>query len=248
MLELLENEDKEGGGSAQTGTLTHAGVAAFHKEKGGLDIRTKAAWDAIAKTKGMFPLADLDETRLFITPYMNDPRNIHAQFAKWNDGEDAVEKQVDFVLPCHHMDTTGIPIYIQGTFDQIRLINGVPRVYDLKTGKRTGWEMIHDYAVQLAAYTYGAKTVFPNVEPGYIIRAYGYRARGAVLPNPDGVFWSLPFKWNAIELLLDRVKLEVALIRQGEISFNPGPHCTYCEFEGLTGCLPRFNQLIQLGE
>lgn len=248
MLSLMADTDDEGGTPAQTGSLTHAGVAAFHKEKGGLEIRKKAAWDAIAKFKSGFPLADLDETRLFITPYMDDPRNIHALFAKWSDGEDAVEKGVEFTLPAHRMDPTGAPIYVQGTFDQIRMVNGVPRVYDLKTGKKTGWEMIHDYAVQLAAYTYGARQVFPDAEPGYIIRNYGYRVRGANLPAPDGIFWSMPFKWNAIDILLDKVRLEVALIRIGEINFNPGPHCTYCEFEGLTGCLPRFEVMCSDSE
>jgi hypothetical protein len=245
LVSFLDNEDDVGGEAAQTGSLTHAGVAAFHKERGNLEIRQKAAWDAIAKTRQMFPLANIDETRLFLTPYINDPRNIHAQIVQWSDGEPAIEKQVEFTLQPHRLDSTGELIYVQGTFDQIRYINGVPRIYDLKTGKKTGWEQIHDYSVQQAAYLKGASQFISNIDPtGYIIRCYGYRMKGANLPSPDGVFWCLPFKtWDAIDLLLDAVVFHVAMLRNGEVNFTPGPHCTFCEFGGLTGCLPEFDRI-----
>lgn len=243
MIHLIDNEDDEGGESAQTGSLTHAGVAAFHKTKGNLSMRKGAAWDAIAKAAKEFPLADKDEVRLFITPYMDDPRNINAVML-------AVEHEVEFTLDPHELDPTGEKIYIEGTLDQIRKWPHIryPVVDDLKTGKKTGWEMIHDYALQLAAYAYAARQCgFPDVGPGHIIRNYGYRVRGAEMPAPSGVFWAMPYKWDDIPSLLDTVKLGVALIRMGYYHFNPGPHCTYCEFGGLTGCKDQERKLIKLG-
>lgn len=241
MIGMIDCEDDEGSPAAQTGSLTHAGVAAFHKTQDKtLAERKKAAWDAIALNRTLFPVADETEVRLFITPYMDDPRNITANCV-------AVETGVEFELPPHELDPTGKPIFVQGTFDQLRMDeHGNVRLYDLKTGKKTGWEMIHDYAVQLAAYTYGCKQnpEFDRIKPGYIIRNYTYRMRDAVLPSPQGVFWSMPYQtMEQIDWLLSNVRLHVALIRSGYMEFNPGPHCTYCEFGGLANCMPRYEEL-----
>lgn len=248
LLDYLDCRDSEGGEAAQNGSLTHCGVAEFHKTEGRLDTRVKAAWDAIAANRAKFPLADTNEVKLFLTPYVADPRNIDAVFARMPDGKLAVEQQVDFSLAPHELDPTGLPIYIQGTFDQVRLTErGIPYVCDLKTGKISGLQMIHDYSVQLAAYTYGARQIWVNAIPGKIIRAHGYRVRDAVLPSPNGVFWTLPFDYSDIDILLENVRLHVALVRMGNVQFNPGPHCTYCEFGGLTGCLPRIKSIMYEG-
>lgn len=244
MIHLAEVEDDEGGVAAQTGSVTHAGIAAYHQEKGRLAIRKEAAWNAIAQAAAQFPLADKDEVRLFITPYMDDPRNYNAEML-------AVEMPVEFTLPPHPLDPTGTDIYVQGTLDQIRKMPGFrnPLVCDYKSGKKTGWEMLHDYATQIAAYTHGARQMgFPTVEPGYIIRGYGYRVRGAAHPSPDGVFWASPFKLVDVPDILETVQLGVALIRLGYYNFNPGPHCTFCEFGGLTGCRETQQKLIKLGK
>lgn len=251
MLEFLESEDDEGGPAAQTGSLTHAGVAAFHTTPGPLEGRVRAAWDAIAATRAKFPLAEADEVRLFITPYMADPRNIGARFAVIpkgfeRAGELAIEYPVSFVLEPHNLDPIKAPIHVQGTLDQIRVDDsGRYCVHDLKTGKPTAWAMIHDYAIQQAAYTLGAMAIFPRAkwEGPKLIRNYAYRERGAELPSPTGVFLSCGFAPKQIPSLLDDVRLQVALIRMGEISVKPGPHCSYCEFGGLVGCLPRIEAI-----
>lgn len=243
MLGVLDCDDGEGGTSAQTGSLTHAGVSAFHLTEGSVKVREQAAWDAIAKSRTLFPLADETEVRLFITPYMKDMRNIRAKFYKIKDVP-CIEYPVEFTLPPHPFDSTKEPIYINGHLDQIRIENGIPLVDDLKTGKISGWQMIHDYAVQMAAYTYGARQAgVKNAQPGRIIRNMGYRTRDDKGDSPDGVFWSLPFTWDGVELLLENIRLHVALVRNGDVQFNPGPHCTYCEFGGLTNCIPKWVQL-----
>lgn len=58
-------------------------------------------------------------------------------------------------------------------------------------------------------------------------------------PSPEGVFLSMPFSDKDLEILLDNVRLHVALMRMGDIQLQPGPHCTFCEHDGLTNCVPR---------
>lgn len=245
ILEYLETEDSEGGEAAQTGSLVHAGVHGFHKEKGGLNARVEAAWNAIAANRAKFPLADETEVRLFITPYMNDPRNINAVFAVMPNGEPALEQKVEFTLTPHQLDPTNELIYINGSFDQVRLSPlGTPLVHDLKCSRKTAWELIHNHAIQIAAYTLGAKRFWPNTQPGKIIQAYGYRARGAALPSPDGVFLSMPFGDSDIDILMDNIRLHTALVRMGDIQLNPGPHCSFCEIGGVTNCIPKLRAIL----
>lgn len=240
---LYDEEDTEGGPAAQTGSVVHAGVAEFHRlENDPHSTRKKAAWDAINVAMTKFPLADATEVRLYITPYMEDPRNIDCRMI-------AVEQEVEFTLEPHPFDETGQKVYVQGTLDQIREVRNGGEIWDLKTGKKTGWELIHDHAVQIAAYTIGAKQwikgrPYPTpIEPGGIIRAMGYRARTAEGCSPDGVFYSMPYTSNELELILENVLMHVAMIRRGYATFGPGPHCTYCEFGGLAGCTQRYREL-----
>lgn len=253
LLSIVEAADNAAREAAETGSLTHAGVAAFHTTHGDLKIREKAAWDAIAAARSKFPQADVNEVRLNITPYMADPRNITAKLL-------AVEFPLDFTLPPHSLDPTKKPIYVQGTLDQLRFVNGQAELWDLKTGRKTGWEYIHDHAIQLCAYCYGVRDVaaqiaagkresFPDWEkwqtcqPGKLILTMGYRRRGIDSPSPDGVYWPIPVKWQGVADILENVRLHVALYRMGEIQYGPGPHCTYCEFGGLPGCQKEYQTL-----
>lgn len=245
---LQSDEDDEGGEAAQTGSLIHEGIAAFHKTAAELNIKKKAAWDAIAAHAVKFPLASEADVRLSITPYMDDPRNYNADFYILN-GEPAVEIKMQFQLPPHPLDETQQPIYVEGTADQVRMDRGRPVVCDVKTGKKTGWEMIHLHAVQLSAYTHGCRVSLGinECEIGPIIRTMGYRTRTAIGQSPDGVFWEPPYDYERGLLLLENVRLHVALYRNGYIEFGPGPHCTYCEHGGLGGCMHKYINLVQLG-
>ena len=232
---LAMEEPEDGGGpAAQTGSLVHAAVAAFHLEPDA-SKRIAAAVATLQSAAGNFPKADPTEARLFTEAYICDPRNQNAKII-------AVERRVSLTLEPHRLDPTGEPIVIHGTLDQIRDENGRFVVCDLKTGKPSGLEMIHDYAIQQAAYTLAARASgLGDVQPGYLIRNYGYRQRGAQLPSPDGVYWWLPFTVEGAIALLARVQLQVALIRSGEIDFGPASWCTYCEHRGLDSCMPKAN-------
>ena len=260
---LAVDEEDEAGPSAHTGSVVHAGCAEFHRSKDEkLEIREKKGWDAIAKAMAQFPRAEESEVKIFYREYIRDPRNINIDIPLWYDGTYAVEKQIDFTLPPHELDPTGSAIHIQGTYDYLRMENGVPVVDDIKTGKKTLWEMIHDHAFQVCAYTYGIKQIinnldfdnkigdkaliFDRIKPGKIIRAYGYRARArnAFDLSPDGVFISLPYRtMQHCEWLLETVRLHVALYRMGYVNFGPGYWCTFCPQQGLPGCIDAYEQL-----
>jgi hypothetical protein len=239
VLDMYATEEDTGGPAAQTGSLVHAGVEAFHLEPDQAK-KVAAAVAAMQRSAAEFPLADPTEARLYFEPYALDPRNVVAEFARDADGRIAIERKVSLSLPPHPTDSTGRPVYIRGTLDQIRVENGRQIVCDYKSGtKLSGWDMLHSYAFQQAAYVLAARASgFPNAEPGYIIRGYGYRVRGAKLPAADGVFWWLPFDVAGCELLMDRVRLQVALIRNGELDFGPGTWCGYCPQKGLDTCIP----------
>lgn len=260
---LTDESEDEGGPAAQTGSVVHAGIAEFHRNKDKpLDIRIKKGWDAIAKAMVEFPEAEESEVRLFFTPYVKDHRNINLDIPQWIDGELAIEKQIDFTLPPHEIDETGSLIHIQGTFDYIAIEDGIPTLHDIKTGKRTLWEMIHDYAFQICAYTFGinqmcmqqskkdSNVLFDRIKPGKIIRVMGYRTKSKNIfdTSPDGVYISLPYRnMKHCEWLLETVRLNVALYRNGYINFGPGYWCTYCPQQGLSGCIDAYEQhLIQL--
>lgn len=231
VLELVLADPDEGGPAAQTGSLVHAAVAEFHKEPDAAK-RVERALEALAASAPDFPRADPSEARLFLRHYVADPRNLYAECV-------AVELPVEVRLAPHPLDPTGRDIWIKGTLDQIRRENGVPRVWDVKTGAPSGSVMLGDHAIQLAAYVACARASgFPEAEPGGIIRVGGYRTREACLPSPDGVFFRSDFCVRDVSVLLDTVRLIVALIRSGEVAVGPGPHCSYCPVGGLDRCLP----------
>lgn len=233
VLEFMLATADEGGRPAQTGSLTHKAVEAFHRQKGPTEKKIEAAFGALASNAAAFPLADLDDARIFTRHYVADPRNQAAKIL-------ANERQVNLVLKPHPLDPTGQAVHIQGTLDQIRQHeDGRIHLYDLKTGMPSGAVMLGDHAYQIAAYTLaGRASGWPELQTGYLIRAAAYRTQGARLPSPEGVFWKVPFDVRRCWLLMDSVRLTVALIRSGEVMVGPGVHCSYCPLGGLDGCLP----------
>ena len=237
-LDFTEETPDEGGAAAQIGSLTHKGVEAFHLTTGPQAKRFAAAMEAMRRFLPDYPLADFDEARLNLTPYCADPRNQAAEII-------AIEREIRFQLTPHPIDATKQLIYVKGTLDQLRRENGKLLVCDLKTGQPSGYQMVHDYAYQMAGYVIGARqNGFPEAEPGYIIRTRAYRERSAILPSPAGVYWHLPFTAEKCEWLLDAVRLNVALIRMGLVNYGTGPHCTYCTHKGLEGCLAKSEQKL----
>lgn len=264
VLDLIDDCDSTGS-AAQIGSVVHAGIAAFHQTTGTQVERSTAAFDAMRRALPEYPLADESECRLFLTPYVCDPNNQRATFAtvpaeylnhpagpgaghpdagKVKLGQPAIELPIRVQLSPHPLDPTGQPIVIDGTLDQLRIVDGRPKVCDAKTGQPTGVQMMHDYAYQMAAYTVAARQFWPNTEPGYLIRLRRYRERTASLPTPEGVEWSMPYMAADCMMVLDQVRINVALIRSGQVNFGPGVQCTYCPHKGLDGCIPKAKQKL----
>lgn len=228
-LLFADSVQDQSGKAADTGSLTHAAVAAFH-----VTGSVKAGLEALASAQHKFPLGDAHDAEIFYRHYTADPRNSKAEAEVIE-----TEKKVRLILPPHETDPTGEMVVIHGTLDQIRQRNGRKAVWDLKTGAGEGWEMTHTYALQISAYAMAAtQTLGEPIEPGGIIRAAGYRKRGALLPSPDGVFWETPWSLADCPLLLDAVRLTVAQIRGGELRWGPGKHCGFCPAGGLQSCIP----------
>jgi RecB family exonuclease len=226
-LEHLGYFGKEfGSAAAQTGSMTHVGIQAWHEHAQDMEKALRAIQAAAPR----FPLAELPEAERNLQLYAQDPRNQTAKII-------TIEQPVTMSLP----DPTSGSV-IRGMIDQIREeADGVWRVYDVKTGgeKKSAADMISEASLQVAAYAVAATVQFGRpVEPGCIIWTRGYRRRGVnAAASPPGVFLPLGFSLAQAEALLDGVRQLVAAVRRGEPSFGPGSWCNFCPAGGLRNCL-----------
>jgi hypothetical protein len=239
IMESIAATSDEGGAAAQIGSVTHEAIAAFHREQNNA-LKTEAGFVALAAALPKFPLADRRQAEIYFEHYQADPRNRWAEFARSSDGQLAIEMPVRLELPPHKLDHTGEKVVIEGRLDQIRVIDKQLCVCDYKTGQSTIFQMMHDYAYQLACYWHAAVSMGYDVREAKIIRGYTYRMRDktAELPSPSGVFITMPFSYKGATLLLDGLRREVAMIRRGEVEFGPGSHCSWCAYNGLDNCIP----------
>jgi RecB family exonuclease len=234
-LEHLGLLDPDASGvAAQTGSLTHVGIQAWHDHHQDLEEALRAMRTAAPK----FPVAEPAEAQRNVLLYSKDPRNQAAKVV-------AIEHPIALRIP----DPTG-DIVIKGTLDQIREdADGVWRVYDVKTGgnQKSADDMIYEAAMQLAAYVVGAAVEFGRpVEPGAIIWTQGYRRRGIdPATSPPGVFLPLAFSLTQAEALLDGVRHLVAAVRRGEPTFGPGSWCNFCPAGGLRSCLRLYQRAVE---
>jgi RecB family exonuclease len=233
-LDHLGYFDRDAGGvAAQTGSLTHAGIQAWHEH--GRDI--EEALRAMRAAVPQFPAAEPAEAQSNLLHYTRDPRNQAAKVV-------ATELRVTLRLP----GPTG-DIVIRGTLDQIREDqDSVWRVYDVKTGgeQKSAEDMVYEAAMQVAAYAVGATVHFGRpVEPGCVIWTRGYRRRGVdPAAAPGGVFLPFNVSLTQAEALLDGVRQLVAAVRRGEPAFGPGSWCNICPAGGLRHCLRLYQRAV----
>ncbi len=216
----------ESGEAADTGSLVHKGVEYFHRHD------HAAGLEELRRSRDLFPRGDVTEAERHYAAYCADPRNRNAEIL-------AVEEKVTFQIPAAPEDPTGKPIYVSGTLDQRRLTHGAPKIWDLKTGKRSPIQMLRGYALQLSGYSVGA-----NCEPGGFIRSAGYLVKGAGV-EPTGVFLEFALSLEQCRRLLDAVRLQVARIRAGNVAPIPGDHCLWCPMQSPEQCLrklPHFEE------
>lgn len=243
ILELLGELTDSAGSGAETGSITHAAIEAFHREQRSLEAKVVAGMTALRDATKRYPLGDEKEASLYFAHYAADPRNQNAEFIT-GPGNDGLEYQMYGWLEPHPSDPTGQRIIINGKADQLRIYRGKRIVADYKTGKTSAYEMQAVYAYQMAAYLHLANQCGFNVEEVYIIRGYRYRERGADLPSPAEAFVAMPFVAGQEGLLLDRLRLEVARIRSGDLQFGPSAMCSWCPAKSLSRCMPLAKQKL----
>ncbi len=241
MRALLLNTDllsDESGPAAQTGSLCHLVVSHLHKQKS-WDI--EAAIAAVGDWRQQFPLAQSGVAFAHARAYARDPRNAEAEVI-------LNETKVQLALPPHPTDPTGLPVYLTGTLDQVRLVDGTPKVFDLKTGSKSGAQMLDEYATQIAGYSLAATALLDEpCPPGALIRKAGYLARG-VDPGyqPPGVFFWYSWGLEECQWLMDKVVAVVARVRAGEAYFGPSEQCAWsCPAGGFQHCSQLARKILE---
>ena len=236
-LVLAQYAESEGGKAAQTGSLMHAGVDAYHKSPETLTEaeRIQRGIDALAAAREKFPAADSARSRTLYDAYVADKTNSQA-IVRW------CEEPVRLVLSADSSDPTGLPIVIQGTTDQVRedRHTGVLSVWDVKTGVRhTPSEMLLDYIVQQATYVLAARaTLGKNIVPGGIICTAGYEKARTRVHVPSGLSVA------QCEEILTLVPPLVAAVRRGLPAFRPSlASCEYCPAGKYPDCSSMFHGL-----
>jgi hypothetical protein len=235
----LPGDDDEGGGeAAQTGNLVHSAAAVYHRVPGDpLPQRTEAGLDALHEATKKFPAGDVRRAEKIFQAYAADPENSEATVVR-------VEQKVTFSIPCAPWDVTKQPVYIRGTLDQLRIdADGVPRVDDIKTGRKFYGEVALDhYMTQQAAYVLGAQAVWgkdfaQTIQPGALICTDGYfrpKDRGTGRHRVR-----FHHKWDLalIPLILQSVVTQVAAARMGALGFQPSVDaCRWCEHKNFMNC------------
>jgi hypothetical protein len=222
------------GEAAETGSVAHAAIAAYHRapdHREGVEAGLAAIRDACLDR---FRRASPEDAARHFADYAADPRHSAAEVV-------AIERAVRLVLPPAESDPTGREVVIEGTLDQVRRHEGRLLVFDVKTGATPGWQMLHDHLFQVVAYAAAATAGLGEpVEPGYLIRTQGYRKKGIRPADaPEGVFWPFGLTPDHCRVYLDQVRELVGQVRAGAVRFGPGPHCTYCPLGGIWGCTAR---------
>lgn len=251
-LFYAQGEGQMGGQSRAAHTGSAVGRAIELAHAGALlddALRTVAA-----EAPEKWASADLEQVQRWAFAYCADPRN----------GKDSpygvvvpgsCEREVEALLPPAPGDA-GPPFRLVGHLDQLRRDRqGRLRVWDLKSGKPGGQELVLQYAWQLAAYALASTaTVGEDVLPGGIIRLRGYDkvpfmdpcARDRALEC--AVFYEVHWSLEECKTMLLTAAAELGRVRAGYIHLRPGIHCLYCPVggpvQGPAGCGDRLPDFV----
>lgn len=239
---MLDNREGSSG-AADTGTALGRCVEMWHEdgEPEGVDsfqaIVAKVKLEAPVASRP-FSMARWDEVEAMFLGYAQDPRN------RGVVDPASLEQTVTLTLPPHSLDTSGRPVFFEGHLDQTRRSGSWVEVWDLKSGKASGPDMVADYSPQLAFYTLALAAVFPKVRVGGIIRSRGYICRGKPNPGEHNVLFPAPLSLSTCKAIANQVLLRVAMVRNQEALISPGGHCNYCPAGSVSRCT---EQLLAMG-
>jgi len=254
-------EDRPVGKAAHTGTAVGRAIELYHRGEENTDALNQVRREALTGVDGgdPFPKADWSEVEAMFNSYTDDDRNPRGIVVK-----QSLEEEVTLRLPAHESDPTGKDIVIPGHIDQVRFEDGVYSIWDIKSGKGYGLDMVREYMFQQCAYTVAYKQKYPDrrVTWGGIIRTRGYTQQKRVknpnydpskkknakgnsktnlIPYPASsapVFFASPFRRADITKATEHLRRIIARVRSGEIILTPGGHCNWCHKSGFHDCYP----------
>lgn len=229
VMRYLFDTDDEGGVAGDTGSAMHRAAAAMHTGKDAAE-----SLEAMQGDLAKYPLADLQDAAAMFLSYTSDDRNRGATFL-------LIEKKVAFTIAPAEDDPTQAPIQVVGTLDQVRLTDGVPRLWDIKTSKKDPLTLLHKHQMQLAAYCIGASIVLGKiVQPGGILCPRRYKAAN---PSSSPVFYHASWTFDDIVRILLPVRRRVAEVRRGALYHVPNDGCDWCIGKSPDVCLPKLKSL-----
>lgn len=229
VMHYLYDPEDEGGVAGDTGSAMHKAAAAMH--------RGKDAAASLEVMQGMvheYPRADLQDAAAMFLSYTADDRNRTAESL-------LVEEKIAFQIAAAEDDPTGAPIQVVGTLDQVRLTDGVPHLWDIKTSKKDPLLLLRKHQMQLAAYCVGATIrLGRTVQPGGVLCPRRYKSSS---PSTSPVFYHAAWTFDDIEQILLPVRRIVAEIRRGVVWHTPNEDCDWCIGRSPDLCLPKLKAL-----
>ena len=254
-LFYAQGEGGMGGRSAAANTGSAVGRAIELAHAGAL--LDDALRSVTAEAPERWPAADLEQVAKWAFAYCCDPRNgPHSPYGTVVPG--SCEREVECDLPASPGDPSGEPFRVVGHLDQLRRDpQGRLRVWDVKSGRPGGQELVLQYAWQLAAYALASTaTVGETVLPGGIIRLRGYDKVPYMDPaarehaEVAAVFYPVQWSLDDCRNMLLSAAGELGRVRAGYIHLRPGLHCLYCPVGGAAGpagCGDRLPDFVQSG-
>jgi len=246
MTYLDEFEIRDGGGpAAHTGTAIGRAIELLHiAELEGEDVTID---QLMARTE----ITSDEATRPFEKAKWNEVERLLELYAE--DGRNQITVIPEVRVSFEMARPEGIVRY-KGTFDQLRLVGKVGRVWDLKNGKKAGADMPSMYWAQLFGYTYGMvrgevelsddlprkvrrQIMDADISIGGIMRLQDY-----LYPLPKAgqkVFYPINITMKSIERALERISDRILEVTSGVSRplLKPGIHCWWCAHKNHETCL-----------
>ncbi|HYE93937.1 MAG TPA: PD-(D/E)XK nuclease family protein [Terriglobales bacterium] len=237
---LLRTAEDGSSAAADNGSAAGRIIELWHRAGEHATAFEEAAQTAMREASEKFPRADMDQARTWALQYANDPRNKGVVVA------DLCEREVRLSLPCAPEDPTGQPIELVGHVDQIRRVRGQLRVWDTKSGKPGGLELLYSATLQIAAYALASTaTLGEPVLPGGVIRLRAWDTKRAQTEQANA-FFEAPWTLDECRGLLDSSAFDIGLLRQGIIPLRPGTHCQWCPGGAPNLCGARIDRIAEM--
>jgi hypothetical protein len=229
-MQFLFDPSEATGPAGDTGSAVHAAAAAFH---GGGGVA-----DALAQMQarvGEYPKADLADAAALFLRYAADSRNRDIEFL-------CIEQPIKFSIEAAPEDPTGARIQVVGRVDQVRLLDGRAKLWDLKTSKFDPDDVRYAAVFQAALYCIGASYLLNReVHPGGLILPRQYRQDGT-----GPAFRHFAWSFKDIPDILMPIRRAVAAVRAGNLQHVPNKDCRWCHAKTPDLCLPKLQETLAL--